>query len=396
MSKIYLNLAQMGGEEIKYVQKAFDDDWVAPLGPNVDGFEEDLKQYLGGEKEVLALSSGTAAIHLGLVGCGVSAGDEVIAQSNTFCASVNPILYLGAKPILVESESETWNMDPDLMEEAIKDRIAKTGRTPKAIVPVSLYGMSYMIDRIMEVADRYGIPVVEDSAEALGSTFEGRPLGTFGKFGVLSFNGNKMITTSGGGALICPDARTKERMLHFATQAREPYPFYQHQDLGYNYRMSNVCAGIGRGQMTVLQAHIDRHREVAGMYRELLGGIPGIKVHDNPSPKIESNFWLSVITLNSDLIVSGQEEYSQKIDGMLGPNPNVEALMNILGKAGVESRPLWKPMHLQPLYQGAPFYGNSLKVSENLFKTGFCLPSGPRVSDADIHRICAIILEGIV
>ena len=239
---IHLCLAQMDGKELFYVHKAFEDDWIAPLGPNVDGFEEDIKRFLGGEKEILALSSGTAAIHLGLIGCGVGPGDEVIAQSFTFCASVNPILYLGAKPILVGSEKETWNMDPDLLEEAITDRIAKTGRTPKAIVPVSLYGMPYRVDRILEIADRYGIPIVEDSAEALGSRFDGKALGTFGRFGVLSFNGNKMITTSGGGALICPDAEMKARMLHLATQAREPAPYYQHEELGYNYRLSNVCA----------------------------------------------------------------------------------------------------------------------------------------------------------
>jgi dTDP-4-amino-4,6-dideoxygalactose transaminase len=396
MKKIFLNLAHMGGEEIEYVRKAFDDDWVAPLGPNVDGFEEDLKQYLGGEKEVLALSSGTAAVHLGLVACGVKEGDEVIAQSFTFCASVNPILYLGAKPVLVGSEDETWNMAPDLLEEAIVDRIAKTGRKPKAIVPVSLYGMPYEADRIMEIAGRYGIAVVEDSAEALGSTFDGHPLGTFGNYGVLSFNGNKIITTSGGGALICPDAQSKEKMLYYATQARGSYPFYQHEDLGYNYRMSNVCAGIGRGQMSVLKAHIDRHREIARMYAEHLGSISGIRIHGNPSPRIESNFWLSSITLDPGLHVIGQENVKELSGDICAPNPNVEALRVMLDKAGIESRSLWKPMHLQPLYKDAPMYDNAAKVSESLFKTGLCLPSGPRVSDEDVRYICETIREALI
>ena len=301
--RIYLCLAHPGGKEQDYIRKAFEDDWIAPLGPNVDGFEEDLKQFLGGEKEVLAVSSGTAAVHLGLVGCGVGPGDEVIAQTFTFCASVNPIVYLGAKPILVDSEKDTWNIDPDLLEEAIQDRISKTGRAPKAIVPVSLYGMPYKVDRILEIADKYGIPVVEDSAEALGSRFNGKALGTFGRFGVLSFNGNKMITTSGGGALICPDSETKTRMLHYATQAREPFPYYQHENLGYNYRLSNVCAGIGRGQMLVADEHIRHHHKVAKMYADLLKDIPGIRVHGNPSSQIDSNYWLSTIVLNPGLRV---------------------------------------------------------------------------------------------
>ena len=396
MRKIYLNLAHLGGEEIDFVRKAFDGDWVAPLGPNVDGFEDDLKQYLGGDKEILALSSGTAAVHLGMIGSGVTKGDEVIVQSFTFCASANPVLYLGAKPVFVDSESETWNIDPDLLEEAIIDRIAKTGRTPKAIVPASLYGMPYHADRIMEIADRYGIAVVEDSAEGLGSTFDGRALGTFGKFGVLSFNGNKIITASTGGALICPDKQTKDRLLYFATQAREPYPFYQHDELGYNYRMSNVCAGIGRGQMAVLLDHIDRHREIARMYVELLGKIPGISVHGIPSPRMESNFWLSTITLDPDLYVTGQEKCAMADASIVAPNPNVLAIQALLDKAGIESRPLWKPMHLQPLYSDAPYYGHKDSVSESLFKRGLCLPSGPRVSNDDIHRICNIICEASV
>ena len=392
--RIFLNIAHPGGKELDYIRKAFEDDWIAPLGPNVDGFEEDLKQFLGGEKEVLAVTSGTAAVHLGLVGCGVGPGDEVIAQSFTFCASVNPILYLGAKPILVDSEKDTWNIDPDLLEEAILDRISKTGRTPKAIVPVSLYGMPYKVDRILEIADKYGIPVVEDTAEALGSRFGGKAIGTFGRFGVLSFNGNKMITTSGGGALICPDPETKKRMLHYATQAREPFPYYQHENLGYNYRLSNVCAGIGRGQMLVADEHIRHHRKVAGMYADLLKDIPGIQVHGNPSPQIDSNFWLSTIVLDPDLHVRGQELY-QGYGTSCEPNPNVMALIRRLDLAGIETRPLWKPMHLQPLYQGAPYYGQAEPVSENLFRTGICLPSGPRVSEEEICYICEMIHASI-
>ena len=392
--RIYLCLAHPGGKEQDYIRKAFEDDWIAPLGPNVDGFEEDLKQFLGGEKEVLAVTSGTAAVHLGLVGCGVGPGDEVIAQSFTFCASVNPSLYLGAKPILVDSEKDTWNIDPDLLEEAILDRISKTGRTPKAIVPVSLYGMPYKVDRILEIADKYGIPVVEDTAEALGSRFDGKAIGTFGRFGVLSFNGNKMITTSGGGALICPDQETKKRMLHYATQAREPFPYYQHENMGYNYRLSNVCAGIGRGQMLVADEHIRHHRKVAGMYADLLKDIPGIQVHGNPSPQIDSNFWLSTIVLDPDLHVRGQELY-QGYGTSCEPNPNVMALIRRLDLAGIETRPLWKPMHLQPLYQGAPYFGQAEPVSENLFRTGICLPSGPRVSEEEICYICEMIHASI-
>ena len=392
--RIYLCLAHPGGKEQEYIRKAFEDDWIAPLGPNVDGFEDDLKQFLGGEKEVLAVSSGTAAVHLGLVGCGVGPGDEVIAQTFTFCASVNPIVYLGAKPILVDSEKDTWNIDPDLLEEAIKDRISKTGRTPKAIVPVSLYGMPYMVDQILEIAEKYGIPVVEDSAEALGSRFDGKALGTFGSFGVLSFNGNKMITTSGGGALICPDPETKKRMLHYATQAREPFPYYQHENLGYNYRLSNVCAGIGRGQMLVADEHIQHHRKVAKMYADLLKDVPGIQVHGNPSPQIDSNFWLSTIVLNPDLHVRGQEA-CPKGETSCEPNPNVMALIHELDAAGIETRPLWKPMHRQPLYQDVPYYGQAEPVSENLFRAGLCLPSGPRVSEEDIRYICERIYDSI-
>ena len=392
--RIYLCLAHPGGKEQDYIRKAFEDDWIAPLGPNVDGFEDDLKQFLGGEKEVLALSSGTAAVHLGLVGCGVGPGDEVIAQTFTFCASVNPIVYLGAKPILVDSEKDTWNMDPDLLEEAINDRISKTGHTPKAIVPVSLYGMPYKVDRILEIADKYGIPVVEDSAEALGSRFDGKALGTFGRFGVLSFNGNKMITTSGGGALICPDPETKKTMLHYATQAREPFPYYQHENLGYNYRLSNVCAGIGRGQMLVADEHVRHHHKVAKMYADLLKDIPGIQVHGNPSSEIDSNFWLSTIVLNPDLRVRGQDA-RPKGETSCEPSPNVMALIGQLDAAGIETRPLWKPMHQQPLYKDVPYYGQAEPVSENLFRAGLCLPSGPRVTEEDVRYICETVHKSI-
>ncbi len=393
-NRIFLCLAHPGGKEQDYIRKAFEDDWIAPLGPNVDGFEEDLKQFLGGEKEVLAVSSGTAAVHLGLIGCGVGPGDEVIAQTFTFCASVNPIVYLGAKPILVDSEKDTWNMDPDLLEEAIKDCIARTGSAPKAIVPVSLYGMPYKADRIIEIANKYGIPVVEDSAEALGSRFDGKALGTFGRFGVLSFNGNKMITTSGGGALICPNPDTKARMLYFATQARGPFPYYQHEELGYNYRLSNVCAGIGRGQMLVVDEHIHHHRKVAKMYAELLTDIPGIQVHGNPTSQIDSNFWLSTIVLNPELRVRGQGKCPSD-EVTCEPNLNVMALIRQLDRAGIETRPLWKPMHQQPLYKDAPYYCGSEPVSENLFRSGLCLPSGPRVSEEDIRYICEMIHASI-
>ena len=297
--RIYLCLAHMSGTEQAFIKEAFDTNWVVPLGPNVNGFEEDLKQFAGGGKEVVALSSGTAAVHLALITCGVRPGDEVIVQSFTFCASSHPITYLGAVPVFVDSEKDSWNMDPDLLEETVKDRIARTGKTPKAIIPVALYGMPYRIDRIMEIADRYGIPVIEDAAEGFGSRFDGRMLGTFGRYGVLSFNGNKMITTSGGGALICPDQESKNEIMFYATQAREAYPYYQHERIGYNYRMSNICAGIGRGQMTVADEHIAHHRRLCGLYRELLAGVDGITLHENPSDRYDSNYWLNTVVLDS-------------------------------------------------------------------------------------------------
>ena len=410
--RILLCLAHMSGREQDFIQEAFDTNWVVPLGPNVNGFEEDLKEYLGGEHEVVALSSGTAAVHLGLLACGVGAGDEVLVQSFTFCASANPITYLGATPVFVDSERDSWNMDPQLLEEAILDRIAKTGKTPKAIVPVALCGMPYRIDRILEIAFRYGIPVVEDAAEGLGSRFDGRMMGTFGRFGVLSFNGNKMITTSGGGALICETPEDKQRIMWYATQAREAYPYYQHEAIGYNYRMSNICAGIGRGQMTVVEEHVAHHKHVCGLYRQLLSDVPGIKVHGNPSERFDSSFWLTAITIDPSIRIVGQERaYTTGVKAAVGgaagtvhvsglvhtdcePNPNVEALRLALDASGIEARPLWKPMHKQPVFKMAPAYVNG--VSESLFKTGMCLPSGPNVTDDDVRYIVKTISGAIV
>lgn len=408
--RIYLCLAHMSGKEQDFIKEAFDTNWVVPMGPNVNGFEKDLEGFVndrkGGaalRKAVVGLSAGTAAVHLALLACGVGQGDEVLVQSFTFCASSHPITYLGAVPVFVDSEADSWNMDPELLEEAIKDRIAKTGKKPKAIVPVALYGMPYQIDRIIEISNRYGIPVIEDAAEGLGSRYKGQVLGTFGKYGVLSFNGNKMITTSGGGALICDNEEDKREILFYATQARESYPYYQHEHIGYNYRMSNICAGIGRGQMTVLNEHIAHHKHVQELYCELLKDISGITVHCNPGKEYDSNFWLCTVTLDPDLKVKGQEDaYKQVITGAVGgaagvthaadgvhtdcePNRNVEAMRIALDEAGIESRPLWKPMHRQPVYKENPAYVNG--VSESLFKRGLCLPSGPCVTDEDVRYI---------
>ncbi len=409
--RIYLCLAHMSGKEQAFIQEAFDTNWVVPLGPNVNGFEDDLKAFVGKDKEVVALSAGTAAVHLAMIACGVGPGDEVLVQSFTFCASSHPIKYLGATPIFIDSEKDSWNMDPDLLEEAIKDRIAKTGKTPKAIVPVALYGMPYQVDRIMEIADRYGIPVIEDAAAGFGSRWDGQVLGTFGKFGVLSFNGNKMITTSGGGALICENTADKQKIMWYATQARESYPYYQHEAIGYNYRLSNICAGIGRGQMTVANEHIDHHKHVFELYKKLLADVPGIEVHGNPSDRYDSNFWLNTITIDPSVHVVGQEyAYKEIVKGAVGgaagvvhaastavtdcqPNDNVEALRVFLDAAGIEARPLWKPMHKQPVYEDAPAYVNG--VSEALFKVGMCLPSGPCVTDDDVRYIVEKIKEAV-
>ena len=417
--RILLCLAHMSGKEMDFIKEAFDQNWVVPLGPNVNGFEKDLENFVNKrenaeelQKKVLAQSAGTAAVHLALIACGVGPGDEVLVQSFTFCASSHPVTYLGAIPVFVDSERDTWNMDPDLLEEAIKDRIAKTGRKPKAIIPVALYGMPYNAERIMEIANRYGIPVIEDGAEGFGSNFKGQALGTFGEYGVLSFNGNKMITTSGGGALICPDEEAWRKIMWYATQARESYPYYQHEAIGYNYRMSNICAGIGRGQMSILDEHIAHHRHVQELYVELLKDVKGVTMHCNPAPEYDSNFWLCTATLDPDLKVKGQENaYKQVITGAVGgaagvthatstavtdcqPNDNVEAMRIALDAAGIESRPLWKPMHKQPVYRSNPAYVNG--VSEELFKVGICLPAGPWVTDEHVRYIVEQIKDCIL
>ena len=419
--RILLCLCHMSGNESKFVQEAFDTNWVVPLGPNVNGFEKDLENFVNQNdnenekltKRVVALSAGTAAVHLGLLACGVGPGDEVLVQSFTFCASSHPITYLGATPVFIDSEKDTWNMDPELLEEAIKDRIAKTGKKPKAIVPVALYGMPYQIDKILEIANRYEIPVVEDAAEGFGSKFNGQVLGTFGKYGVLSFNGNKMITTSGGGALITANEEEWREIMMYATQYRESYPYYQHEKIGYNYRMSNICAGIGRGQMTIVNEHIAHHKHVQALYEELLKDVPGIKVHSQPATgEYDSNYWLCTITIDENVKVKGQENaYKQVITGAVGgaagvihaaktattdcqPNDNVEAMRMGLDALNIESRPLWKPMHKQPVYKDAPAYVNG--VSEALFKVGMCLPAGPCVSNDDVRFICEAIIELII
>lgn len=418
---IYLCLAHMSeaGLEQKYVKEAFDTNWVVPLGPNVNGFEDDLKAFVsrnadGSEtpREVVALSAGTAAVHLALLACGVGKGDEVCVQSFTFCASSHPITYLGATPVFIDSEPNSWNMDPELLEKAILDRKAKTGKYPKAIVPVALYGMPYDCDKIMAIADKYGIPVVEDAAEGCGSRWKGQVLGTFGRFGVLSFNGNKMITTSGGGALICRDAESKNNIMWYATQARDAYPYYQHTAIGYNYRMSNICAGIGRGQMTVLNEHIEHHKHVQALYKELLKGVDGVTLHEAPNADYDSNYWLCTVTLDENLKIQGQENaYKEVIKTAVGgaagvihmvdnpttdcqPNENVEALRVFMLSKKIEARPVWKPMHKQPVYKDAPAYVTG--VSEALFKVGMCLPAGPYVTDDDVRYIVESIKEAII
>ena len=445
---IFLCLAHMSeeGYEQKYVKEAFDTNWVVPMGPNVNAFEEDLRKFVTGNEEsavygdsrwpetnpaswhlnealkdtkVVCLSAGTGAVHLALLACGVGPGDEVCVQSFTFCASSHPITYCGAKPVFIGSEKDTWNMDPVLLEKAIMDRIAKTGKKPKAIVPVALYGMPYRIDEIMVIADRYGIPVVEDAAEGMGSRYNGQVLGTFGRFGVLSFNGNKMITTSGGGALICRNKEEANQVMWLATQARDSYPYYQHTAIGFNYRMSNVCAGIGRGQMTVLNAHIAHHKHVQALYEELLADVKGITVHQQPECKMadgrgqmyESNFWLCTMTLDPSVKIKGQENaYKEVIKTAVGgaagvihqvespttdcqPNDNVEALRVWMLNKKVECRPVWKPMHKQPVYEGTATYTNG--VEEEIFKVGMCLPAGPYVSDEDVKYIVECIKEAI-
>lgn len=372
--RIYLCLAHMSGKEQEFIQEAFDTNWVVPLGPNVNAFEKDLETFVGENKKVVALSAGTAAIHLGLVQLGVKPGDEVICQSFTFCASANPVVYQGATPVFVDSEADTWNMSPVLLEEAIKDRIEKTGKKPKAIIPVHLYGMPAKIDEICAVASKYDIPVLEDAAEAFGSEYKGRKCGTFGRFGALSFNGNKMITTSGGGALITPDEEAKQRTMFFATQAREAFPYYQHEEIGYNYRMSNICAGIGRGQMTVLDEHIAHHRHVHALYEEAFRNVEGITLMSNPDERFNANYWLCTILIDKNVTGYDYEELRQALDAK-----------------GIETRPLWKPMHLQPVYKNNPCYVDG--TSERLFGMGLCLPAGPYVTDDDVRYIVDEILN---
>ncbi|HBN64028.1 MAG: DegT/DnrJ/EryC1/StrS family aminotransferase [Muribaculaceae bacterium] len=372
--RIHLCMCRMSGAEKRFIDEAFAEEWVVPLGPNVDGFEADLKHRIIDNdpgcsgKEIAALSAGTAAIHLALVLLGAGNGDEVMCQSFTFAASANPIVYQGAQPVFVDSEPESWNMDPALLDEAIADRVAKTGRKPKAIIAVHLYGMPARIDEICAVGEKWGIPVVEDAAEALGSVYKGHECGTFGNYGILSFNGNKMITTSGGGALICPDAAAKKRAIFYATQAREPFPYYQHEHIGFNYRLSNISAGIGRGQMTVLDEHIAHHRMLASVYQELLADIDGVTYHANPSADSDANYWLSTIEIDPETT---------------GITP--DDVREHLARLNVETRPLWKPMHLQPVYADAPAYVNG--VSEHLFGRGLCLPSGPWVTPEDVRMI---------
>lgn len=366
--RIYLCLAHMSGKEQDFIREAFDTNWVVPLGPNVNAFEEELKHFIGENKEVVALSAGTAAIHLALIQLGVQAGDEVICQSFTFCASANPVTYLGATPVFVDSEEDTWNMDLVLLERAIKDRINKTGRKPKAVIPVHLYGMPAKIDEICSVSTKYDIPVLEDAAEALGSEYKGRKCGTFGRFGALSFNGNKMITTSGGGALIVADEDTKKETMFYATQARAPFPYYQHEKIGYNYRMSNICAGIGRGQMTVLNEHIEHHRHVHALYEKAFAAIEGITLKSNPDKCFNANYWLSTILIDPEKTGTDYEKVRVALD-----------------QKGIETRPLWKPMHLQPVYKNNPCYVNG--VSEKLFNQGLCIPAGPWVTDKDVAYI---------
>lgn len=366
--RIYLCLAHMSGKEQDFIKEAFDTNWVVPLGPNVNAFEEELKHFVGQNKEVVALSAGTAAIHLALIQLGVQAGDEVICQSFTFCASANPVNYQGAMPVFVDSEEDTWNMSPTLLEEAVRDRITKTGKKPKAIIPVHLYGMPAKIDEICAIAARYDIPVLEDAAEALGSEFMGRKCGTFGQFGVLSFNGNKMITTSGGGALVVSNEEAKKKTMFYATQAREPFPYYQHEKIGYNYRMSNICAGIGRGQMTVLNEHIAHHRRIHELYKQAFADVDGIELKSNPDERFNANYWLSTILIDKNVTGFDYEELRIALDAK-----------------GIETRPLWKPMHLQPIFANNPRYVDG--TAERLFNKGLCIPAGPCVTDEDVAYI---------
>ena len=372
-NKIWLSSPHMGGKEQEFVKEAFDNNWIAPLGPNVNGFEKDLEGYLGQDAKVGALSSGTAALHLGLIILGVKAGDEVICQSMTFSASANPIMYQGATPVFIDSEQDTWNLCPVALENAIIDRIAK-GKKPKAIIAVHLYGMPYKIDEVNAVAQKYEIPILEDSAEALGSYYKNKKCGTFGTISVLSFNGNKIITTSGGGAIVSNSEAIKNKAVFLSTQARDNAPHYQHSEVGYNYRMSNVCAGIGRGQMIVLDKHVALRREMNDFYKEIFSSIDGVTLFTEPSSDYFSNHWLSAIVVNPEKIGKTREDLRVAFE-----------------EQNIETRPLWKPMHLQPVFDKYPYYGE--KVSENLFNDGLCLPSGSNLLDNDRARIKKVLLD---
>ena len=362
-SRIFLSFPHLGGTEMNWIEEAFKGSWVVPLGPNVDEFEKRLSRYLEAP-DVVAVSAGTAAIHMAMVMLGVGPGDEVICQSFTFAASANPVTYQGAKPVFVDSEPDTWNMDPATLEEAIIERHRATGRYPKAIVPVHLYGMPARMDEILEIASRYGIPVIEDAAEALGSEYKGKKCGTLGKYGALSFNGNKIITTSGGGAVICPDSEAAKRVLFYVTQARENRPYYYHEHIGFNYRMSNISAGIGCGQMDVLAEHVERRRAIHRLYSEAFKGSDRITVHENPTDDFNSNFWLTTVLID---------------------DADPEQLRQAMNSRNIETRWLWRPMHMQPVYADAPYYGGN--TAESLFSRGLCLPSGSNLTDSDIERV---------
>ena len=362
-SRIFLSFPHLGGTEMNWIEEAFKGSWVVPLGPNVDEFEKRLSRYLEAP-DVVAVSAGTAAIHMAMVMLGVGPGDEVICQSFTFAASANPVTYQGAKPVFVDSEPDTWNMDPAALEEAIIERHRATGRYPKAIVPVHLYGMPARMDEILEIASRYGIPVIEDAAEALGSEYKRKKCGTLGKYGALSFNGNKIITTSGGGAVICPDSEAAKRVLFYVTQARENRPYYYHEHIGFNYRMSNISAGIGCGQMDVLAEHVERRRAIHRLYSEAFKGSDRITVHENPTDDFNSNFWLTTVLID---------------------DADPEQLRQAMNSRNIETRWLWRPMHMQPVYADAPYYGGN--TAESLFSRGLCLPSGSNLTDSDIERV---------
>lgn len=405
--RLILCMPHMSGREMDYISKALEDNWAVPMGPDVNAFESELQGFLKTRKPVVALSSGTAAIHLALIAAGVRAGDEVICQSMTFSASANPVAYVGARPVFIDSEAETWNMDPELLRQTILSRRETTGKLPAAIICVHLYGMPARMDDICAIAREFGIPLIEDAAEAFGSEYGGRMAGTMGDYGILSFNGNKMITTSGGGALVCPDEATARRVMFFATQAREGYPYYQHEEIGYNYRLSNISACIGRAQLEIASEHIAHHREVNRIYQELFSSVAGITVHTDPGEQWKSNYWLTTILLAPEVRIKGREKaYEQTVSGAIGgaagvtsavtdphtsvePDADVEALRMALAAANIESRPLWKPMHCQPVFANAPAATNGVSVS--LFHRGLCLPSGPDITRADQERIADLI-----